>query len=183
LERDKADAPKRADNKPKISWGCTATLLAVVSIYFLISRTISPSDWVDVTVGPLPNGYASYCLIAEDSTGVRALPWYHSKVFPFTEDPFMEGTLGMGPADFDNDGFVTVSVQWWEAKRYGVLLHRRDDQWRLWWLNPRDLRRPSVMRFVFGGGKANVHLSDEVHAQVPPQELLERLGLTDQARP
>ena len=136
-----------------------------------------------MTVGPLPDGYENFCLIAQDSGGFTALPWYHAKVFTFTEDPFMGGSLGLGFWDPDNDGFIVASVQWKEAKRYGVLSHRRDDQWRIWWLAPADLQRPSLLRFVFGGGRAVMHLPAEDSAEVPSKELLRQLGLRDEKRP
>jgi hypothetical protein len=145
--------------------------------FVLISRTLSPSDWVDVTVGPLPEGYENLCLIAEDSKGTGALHWYHAKVVTFTEDPFLNGTLEGGFWDHDNDGFIVASVQWRAAKKYGVLIHRRDGDWRLWWLAPADLQRPSLTRFVFGGGKATMHLPAEDQAQIPSEQILEGLGL------
>jgi hypothetical protein len=157
--------------------------LVVAIPVVLVARMISPSDWVDVTVGPLPKGYENLCLIAEDSKGISALPWYHSKVIPFTEDPFMGGTLGGGFWDPDNDGVILASVQWREAKRYGVLIHRHDDQWQLQWLGPGDVRRPSVMRFVLGGGNAEMHLPAQGRALAPSRQLLEQLGLSHEKVP
>jgi hypothetical protein len=165
---DQAERKENVDRlKPKPRWGCLIAPLAVSILYVIVSRLISPSDWVDVTVGPLPRDSENFCLIAEDSRGVCVIPWYHSKVFPFTEDPFMSGSLAGGFWDFDNDGFITASVQWKEARRYGVLIHRRDDQWRLWWLEPREMSRPSIIRFIVGGGKADMCLPAEARAQVP----------------
>ncbi len=177
-----ADSPRK-DTTPKAPWGCLIAFVVVAIPSVLISRVISPSDWVDVTVGPLPNTYENFCLITEDAKGVIALPWYHAMVIPFAEDPFMGGTLGGGFWDPDNDGVILASVQWREAKRYGVLIHRRDDQWRLQWLEPGDVHRPSVMRFVFGGGKAEMHLHAEDRALVPSRQLLERLGLSREKIP
>jgi hypothetical protein len=171
-------APPGNDPKPKVPWGCLIAFLVVAVPVVLVSRMISPSDWVDVTVGPLPNGYEKFCLVAEDSKGISALPWYHSKVIPFTEDPFMGGTLGGGFWDPDNDGVILASVQWREAKRYGVLIHRRDDQWQLQWLGPGDVQLPPAMRVVFGGGKAEMRLPAQSHTLVPSRHLLEQLGLS-----
>lgn len=76
--------------------GCLIAILLLAIPYVLVSRTISPSDWVDVDVGPLPAGSKNFCLIAEDSQRVGTLPWYHAKVIPFTMDPFMGGEPGRG---------------------------------------------------------------------------------------
>lgn len=176
-------APPGNDPKPKAPWGYLIAFLAVTIPVVLASRMISPSDWVDVTVGPIPDGYENFCLIAEDSRGLSALLWYHSKVIPFTEDPFMGGTLGGGFWDPDNDGVILASVQWREAKRYGILMHRHDGQWQLQWLGPEDVRRPSVMRFVFGGGKAEMRLPVQGRALVPSRQLLEQLGLSREEAP
>jgi len=139
---------------------------------FLIFQLISPPDWVDVTVGPFPKDSKQYYLIAEDSKGAGFLSWYHSKVIAFPEDP----SWGGGYSDFDPDGFTTASVKWREARRYGVLIHRRDNQWRIWWINPQEMGLPSITRVIFGGGKAEMHLADEEHAQMPSRELMKRLG-------
>lgn len=177
MEQSQADHHSN-QARTKSPWSCLVALVAVAVPYVLISRIISPSDWVDVTVGPLPSGYESFCLVAEDSKGIGTLPWYHSKVFAFTADPFMGGSLGGGFWDADHDGFILASVQWREASRYGVLIHFRDDQWRLVWLASSGVRRPSVSRFVVGGGRAAMTLSSEDLTQVPSRELLERLGLS-----
>ncbi len=147
----------------------------MVTLVFLISRTMSPSDWVDVKVGPLPPGTEVSCLIAEDAAGVGTLPWYHSKVFPFT----MEPSQSLGFWDSHHDGFITASVQWREAQRYGVLVHHREnDRWRLWWLEPGEVIRPSDMRFLVSGGKAEMHLPAEARGQVPTKQFLKRLGFS-----
>jgi hypothetical protein len=176
---DQAEA-KESDGrlKPKPRRSCLIALPAVAILYYFISCQFSPLDWVDVTVGPLPKGTENFCVIVEDSRGIGVLPWYHSKVFPFTEEPFMNGTLDGGFWDFDNDGFITASVQWREARQYGVLIHRRDGEWRLWWLEPGEISRPSSMRYIVGGGKANLHLPAEASAQVPSKEVLERFGVS-----
>jgi hypothetical protein len=155
--------------------GCFFAFLFVVIAVILISRVLSPSDWVEVTVGPLPESSQNWCVIAEDSDGVRPLSWYHSKVFPFTDNPFHGGDL-MGPSWLYRSGFVTASVQWREAKRYGILIQLTDDEWRLYWLEPQEVFRPSIMRYIIGGDSANMHLPAEARAHVPSKQLLKQLG-------
>jgi hypothetical protein len=147
-------------------------LVGAISI-FLFCRYLSPPDWVDVSIGPFPEDIESYCLVAEDAGRVEALPWYHYKVISFPEDP----SLGGGHRVNDRHGFATESIQWKEASRYGLLIQCQDNQWRLLWLQPQEVRRPSIMRFIIGHGEAEMHLPVGIdRAQVPSSELLKRLG-------
>lgn len=175
----KPDEPKHAGagRRARIAGGCLIGLLIVAAPCVFVYRVANPSDWVDVDVEPFPRGHDDFCLIAEDARGVEALPWYRSKVLPFEEPPFLGGTFYGGSYDHDGDGFIQASVQWREAKRYGVLVRLRDDRWRLWWLGPDDVQRPSLLRFIVGGGRAVVHLPAEDRAETPTPEFLKRLGL------
>jgi hypothetical protein len=165
--------------KSKPRWGCLLAPLSMAILYGFISYQLSPPDWIEVTVGPLPIDAQDLCVIVEDSRGVGALPLYHSKVFPFTADPFMHGEFYGGLGRPSKGDFSTASVQWREAKRYGVLIRRRDGQWRIHWLESGEIRRPSVMRYFVGGNNdAALHLPEETRAQIPPPEFLEQLGLS-----
>jgi hypothetical protein len=165
-------------NKPNSRWGCSIAFVVAVILSVLIFKVFSPSDWVEVTVGPFPKEYKDFCLIAEDASGVGTLHWYHSKVFPFTMDP----SQGGGYYDFDHDGVIPASVQWREAKRYGVLIRIREDQWQLWWLGPNDVKRPSFMRHIFEGGRAEMRLPAG-RAETPSGQLLEQLGFSLEPNP
>jgi hypothetical protein len=161
--------------KPQFPWGCLIAFLTVVIPTVWIHHLVSPPDWVDVTVGPFAKGVTQYCLVAEDSSGVGTLAWYHSKVIAFSEDP----SLGGGYSIADEEPVPTVTVRWREARRYGVLVHREDNQWRILWLEPHEVHRPSPMRFIVGGGRAKMHLPAGDRGQVPPKDLLERLGFNE----
>jgi hypothetical protein len=168
--------------RPGRPWGCVLGVMLLLIVVLAIARFFSPADWVDVTVGPLPADYQGFCVLAEDSEGIGALPWYRAMVTTWTDDPFLSGTLDPGFWDVDNDGFIPVSVQWRDARRYGVLLQKKDGRWRHWWLEPGEVSRPSPLRWVFGGGKAEMRLPPEARAIVPSEELLRRLGSKEPPR-
>ncbi len=170
-----------ASDESKPQWGCVAAFLIVLVPFVLCCRVLSPSDWVDVTIGRILKDTLNWCLIAEDSRGVGSISWYDSKVTPFTTDPFHGGSFQRGTGKIDDHGFVTDSVQWREAKRYGILIQRQDDSWRLFWLEPGEISRPSIGRFLMGGGYAKMDLPDEIRAQVPSTQLLKRLGFSELA--
>jgi hypothetical protein len=175
-----SEEPVKRRSRPR--WGCLLALLSMAILYAFISYQLTPPDLVKLTVGPLPIDAQDFCVVVEDSHGVGTLPWYYSKVLPFTMDPFMQGVWrGAGrPSEGD---FTTEDVQWREAKRYGVLIRRRDDQWRLFWLEPGEIRRPSIMRYFVGGNNdAAMHLPAEARAEVPSPQFLERLGLSRQQK-
>ncbi|WP_435018023.1 hypothetical protein TA3x_005662 [Tundrisphaera sp. TA3] len=166
------DEPART----KSTRGCLFAFLIVTIPWLAITKVTSPADWVDVKVGPIPKGCENFCLIAEDSQGIGTLPWYHSKVVADAVDPFMGGALSGEARNHKEEGFFIASVRWREAKGYGVLAQRADGRWRLWWIEPSALRRPSASRFIYGRAPAGMRLPAEASAQVPSEPLLKRLG-------
>ncbi len=152
-----------------------SAVLAVALLVWVRSQ-FSPPDWVEVTVHRVPTGVRHLHLIADGPAGPRTLLWYHSKVIPFTSDPgSREDEWNWNTPPDRRQG----SIQWPLASRYGVLAQRADGSWMLWWLGAGDRKGPSLLRFVFGGDSAEVFLPDESRASAPPQELLERLGLSE----
>jgi len=168
------------DNGPKLLrffWGwLVIMLLGPILLGVLVARIFSPSDWVEVIIGPFPNRTAEFCVVAEDGGEISALSWYHTKLVPFTMSPFTSGTFNGAVQHSEQDRFVTASVRWQAARRYGVLILRSDDQWRLIWLDPEDLRPPSWLRHFVGGGTATIRMPADNHVEIPSPELLKRLG-------
>ncbi len=156
-------------------------VVAVVGVALALAsaarQPFSPSDWVDVTVRNVPPELRQIYLIADGPDGPRALDWYHAKVIAFTE-PARMGQLWYRnwnrPAD---QRFAPL--QWPVAKRYGALAQRSDGAWELWWFGPDDLEGPSVLRYIVGGGTADVRLPDESRATSPTPEFLKQVGLPD----
>jgi hypothetical protein len=158
-------------------------LSAVLAVALLIwvRNQLWPPDWVEVTVRRVPAGVHHLYLLADDRAGPRTLLWYHSKVIPFTSDP------GSREDDWNWNTPPDVrqgTIQWPLASRYGVLAQRRDGSWMLWWLGAGDLKGPSLLRYVFGGDRAEVTVPDESRASAPSKEILDRLGFSERpARP
>ena len=156
-------------------------VVAVVGVAFALAyaarQLFAPSDWVDVTVRNVPPALRQIYLIADGPDGPRALNWYHAKVVAFTE-PARMGQLWYRnwnrPAD---QRFAPL--QWPVAKRYGALAQRSDGAWKLWWFGPDDLEGPSVLRYILGGGTAEVRLPDESRAASPTPEFLKQVDLPD----
>ena len=169
---DTASVGNPAPSKRKPNWGCITATIGIVLVVYLVFRTLSPSDWVDVAVRPMPEGIEQIILIAEDSEGVEPLDWYESKLIPFTIPAHDGGWHDMG-SEFN------YSVQWKRARRYGVLTKHRDDRWLLWWLEPEEVTRPSLMRYVIGGGRAEIHLPGEARAEKPSREFFENVGVIE----
>ena len=97
-------------------------------------------------------------------------------VFPFTSEPDStsdEWYWGVPPDR------RRAAVQWPQAARYGALAQRADGSWMLWWLRPADLDGPSLLRYLFGGDRAEIRLPDESQSSVPSQEFLDHLGLSE----
>jgi hypothetical protein len=152
-----------------------SAVLAVVLLVWLRNQ-FSPPDWVEVTVRRVPVGIRRLHLIADGPAGARTLLWYYSKVFPFTSDPgSREDEWNWNTPPDVRQG----SIQWPLASRYGVLAQRRDGSWMLWWLGAGDRKGPSLLRYVFGGDRAEVTLPDESRASAPSKQLLDRLGLSE----
>jgi hypothetical protein len=61
----------------------------------------------------------------------------------------------------------------------GVALALADGAWELRWFGPGDLEGPSVLRYIVGGGTAEVRLPDESRATSPTPEFLKQVGLPD----
>ena len=120
---------------------------------------------------------ADYCILAEDRSGCDALSWYHAKLFAFEAPPFVgDPDLDMGGNyDHDGDKYIEADVKWREADRYGVLVRRKDDGWRLWWLAPSDVMHPSVLARLLGRGEATMRIPPAEEAVVPDEMLMERL--------
>lgn len=170
---DAASADSDASPRRKPNWGCVTASIFGLAFICLVFRTLSPSDWVDVTVSPIPEGVEQIVLLAENSEGVEALDWYVSKLIPFTLPAHDDGYAIFG------DEF-NCSVQWKRARRYGVLAKSHDDRWLLWFLEPEDVKRPSLMRHVIGGGRAEIHLPGKARAGEPSRHLLEHLGVLEE---
>jgi hypothetical protein len=160
-----------------------ARLSAVLAVALLIwiRNQFSPPDWVEVTVHRVPAGVRHLYLLADGRAGPRTLLWYHFKVIPFTSPPGSPGDEWYTNTPPDRR---RGSIQWPLASRYGVLAQRRDGSWMLWWLAAGDLKGPSLLRYVFGGDRAEVTVPDEARASAPSEEFLDRLGLSERpARP
>lgn len=171
------EAERSMDGKhPVFPWGCLIVLLMTVSLLLASHRFFWPTDWVEVTIGPLPKGDETFCLVIEDAEGIKPLSWYYSMVLPFEQSPFVGGNFSGVGWKSSHEEFVSVDVQWRDANRYGVLVYRPDGQWRLWWLNDRDLIQPTFMSRFYSDGKAEIHLPSESHAQTPSEQLLKTLG-------
>lgn len=160
-------------------WGCLIAPLFVLVPFILVCRILSPSDWVDLTIGRFPEKTQNWCVLAEDADGsVAALPWYYSKVVPFADSPIGDGKLFGGRYVADDNGNVEDSVQWHDAQRYSVLIQLTDGSWQLYRLEPSEISRPSIGRFLMGGGYATIWLPKETRAEVPSADFLKRLGLS-----
>src|SRR5207248_2092442 len=141
-----------------------------------VRNQFSPPDWVEVTIRRVPAGVRHLYLIADGPAGARTLLWYHSMVFPFTSNPSSrvdEWNWNVPPDQRRGP------VKWPHASRYGVLAQRPDGSWVLWWLGSGDLEGPSILRYVFGGDRAEILLPKESRASVPSMELLDHLGLSE----
>jgi hypothetical protein len=151
-------------------------VVVAVALFLWVRNLFSPPDWVEVTIHRVPKGVQHLYLIADGHSGAHRLLWYHSKVLPFTSDPDSpedEWNWNV-PADQRR-----ADVQWPHASRYGALLQRRDGSWILWWLGPADLDGPSILRYVFGGDRAEIRLPVESQASAPSKEFLDHLGLSE----
>lgn len=148
--------------------GCLIAFL-IVSGYlgYLVLEAVSPSDWVEVTVGPFPEGSEKYCLVAEDARGVSTLHWYESKLTAFTLDPRLYGAHNVA-GRHELDGLYRSSVQWRLAKRYGVLVRRSGNRWLLYWFGPNEVR--------WVGRKVEIRLPPEDRAEVPTNEVVLKIG-------
>jgi hypothetical protein len=155
-------------------------IVAVVGVAFALAdvarQPFAPSDWVNVTVRNVPPRLRQLYLIADGPDGARALNWYFDKLFAWTEPPRIAGQQWYSnrPAD---ERFAPV--QWPLANRYGAVAQRADGTWKLWWFGPDDLEGPSVLRYIVGGGTAEVRLPDESLATSPTPEFLKQIGLPD----
>ncbi len=166
---------ERADQpEPKTPLGCWIAITLAGVLVLSILRFFHPPDWVDVTVGPFPVGRWEYFLLAEDSGGVEPLAYYETKVFPFTMMPGKD-ISGM---EVSGNQWHTYSYQWRDASRYGVLARGGDGRWLLWWLRPDEVRGPSLLRYIVGGGTADLRIPDESRAEIPTPQFLDRLGLS-----
>jgi len=107
----------------------------------LVSRQVSPPDWVDLKIAPLPESCRALFILAERDGHIEALPPYVSKV---TASPlwanYPTGVLGF---HFGNAPDA-LSVQWKRGDRYGVLMRfqGRDDLERFT-IDWRTIRRES----------------------------------------
>jgi hypothetical protein len=142
-------------------------------VYYVVRQPFSPSDWVEVTIRNIPKGVRKIYLIADGPDGPRAFSEYRSKVVVFPVPPrFEEEPFGDDPMYQYFD-----AVQWPNAHRYGALAHRSDGTWELWWLGPDERDGPSISRYIFGGGTAEIRLPDESRAMTPSRKLLQHIGV------
>jgi hypothetical protein len=153
-------------------WLCSIAFLLVASVCWFIYQAISPSDWVRVTVGPFPADTDRWCLVVEDMEGVQSLKWYTAMVTAFAEDPSMIGGFRLP----DNSKSATDDIQWREAQRYGVLIRSQDKEWRLVWARSEHVIKPSILRYVFGGGTAEIPLHADDEVETPSKEVLKRIA-------
>ncbi len=178
-----SDDPEE-DVSLKRFWGCAWRLLLISPIVFLvllvvlITDKMNPSDWVEVNVRSLPSDADYWFVVAEDSRGISVLPLYYSKVFSFTHYPDLSRLTTS--SDRDKSWWKeTQSLQWKSAERYGVLIRRRDEQWRFWWLKPEEIRHPSLWRFIISGQSAGIWVPGEDQAVIPSQEFLGQLNYSE----
>jgi hypothetical protein len=150
--------------------------LFVVAFLIGTRSCFSPPDWVEIRMTGVPEGTRLIYVIAEDDGRVRAMNWYHSKVVPWTDDPRISGQQWkwtVTGARREGD------LQWLDAPRHGLLARKKDGKWLLWWLGPQDYRRPSVLRYVFGGDQVPITVPDESRATSPERELIQEINIPD----
>ncbi|WP_165226107.1 hypothetical protein [Aquisphaera insulae] len=155
-----------------------AVAAVVLALVHGARELVAPSDWVDVTVRNVPPGLRQIYLIADGPDGPRAFNWYFDKLLAWTESSQLGQNWYRNPPSGQRFGHV----QWPLAGRYGAVAQRSDGTWELWWLGPDDLRGPSAMRYIAGGGTAEVRIPDESRATSPTPEFLKQLGLPDRPR-
>jgi len=161
-------------------------ILYIIMFIIFITFTYEiffPYDWVSVDVGPFPSQVNSYCIVSENPTGITALLWYESKIFPFAMEPSSSGTRVRRSRNSDATWHDRASIQWRESKKFGVLTQDRGGEWKIWWIEPKNLKRPSPTRFLFGNGEAVMRISPGINPQIPDNETLNRLGFRTRPNP
>jgi hypothetical protein len=153
-----------------------AACVVILALLLGMRSCVSPPDWVEVHLSHVPNHIELIYVIAEDHGRVRALHWYHSKVFPFTDDPREAGE------EWYNTGEESErkgDIQWANASRHGILARKKDGKWLLWWLAPKDRDGPSPLRYLFGADQARIRVPDESLAEIPRGGLIEEINIPD----
>jgi hypothetical protein len=172
------DVTSDSARKDRSCAGCLlAVLLVVVTVSIVVNRTFYPPEIVTITLPSTPNEADFLYVVADRPSGVKRLSWYYPP-----------SLLGPGQIPADDEWIKDVArvgsgpfvrhIRWPSARRYGVVIHRRDGSWRLWWLDDRSLVGPTISRHLVGGGEALIRLPDASNAEVPSRELLDRLDLS-----
>lgn len=152
-------------------------LLTCLAAYLIV-----PTDLVGLTIGPLPADIDAFMVVAEGEQGIMPILHYELSMLSYiNSDPYFHtidqssANQPSGPYDPQPNGSLQDDVKWVSAQRYGVLMRRRDGQWRIWWAGPSDIRHPSAWRYLFRNGTAEMRLPATDQTVTSPLELLARL--------
>ena len=173
------EIPSDHSRRDRACCGClVAVAVAWASGSLFVQRCSNPPEMVTVTFRTLPNGAEYVYFVADRPGGIVRLPSYE----------ILGGLAGPEPLPIDDESSrrdaqvnslpLVIHVGWPGARRYGVLIRNRDASWRLRWLDGDSMVGPSLTRHIFGGGRAVVRIPGASTGEVPPRDLLDRLGLT-----
>lgn len=128
----------------------TLSILLMLLIARLLCSYLAPSDLVEIRLRRVPADVSTIYLVAKKQGQVFPLNWYQSMVYYFPAEPKYAG----------EQWYWTVrgnerkgKMQWVSADSYGILARLKSGRWVLWWLRPEHIDRPSIRRYIWGGGE------------------------------
>jgi hypothetical protein len=150
----------------------TLACICVVAL-LLFRELLVPTDWVRVHLEQVPPDASHLYLVAKTRGEIRPLRWYLFKGLAFADDPKVGGehwnetlTNGEGKGD----------IQWVRADSLGVLARLKSGQWVLWWLKPENVRGPTFMRYILGGGEeVTIQALGFESSEIAPKTLLDQI--------
>lgn len=149
-----------------------ATVLATVIV---IHNTFSPPDWVVLHLVQVPPDVQAVYVIARDRQGAAPLKWYFSKFYPFLGSAKEVGEVWyLAPWGDQRKG----DVQWRSVDSYGILARRESGEWVVWWLRPGDVKKPTPLRYLTGGGAEATIRATGIETATPAPR-----SLTNQIKP
>ena len=155
-------------------WLIVVLALLATAASASIYRWFNPPWRVEITITDVDPSCHALWLVVETDEGPESLWWSLEA---------MIGLITMHPnhcnaTDFRarREGSEAVrDVVWKEGVRYAVMTWDKDDNWRVFWFDARDVHLEGRL-WILGGGKVRLRLPGKESWETASPDLLDRVG-------